>query len=549
MKIDENLYSAYLQEVNALESFRLGFSAMHPGVPLDREDPDIRRLIEAMALFSARSRMAGTRNIDANRHRLFRQFFPFLLSPLPSMAMMQSLPTRQLAEPVTLSHGSELTLAAEAGGTALFRTLYDLRVLPIAAAGLTPLLLPDGGHRFCLSYRAAFPRSEEIGDLNLFINHLDNYESSLRVLHTLKQHLRGVSVVYDQRPDETSVGTPCEPSFGEVRKQGLDFGHPLERERQFFHFPWQELFFNVRVAKAEKNWSQFTLCVDVDANWPRTLVLNQEVFRAFAVPIVNNLQAMAQPVVCDGTKERYPIRHPDIVAGFALHSVKGVYEASKTGMTPLKHCIFSGEGASYETDEATDEQGRKTQYLHVRHPDAFFEPTTIAIDALWLQPWFSEVLAQRIVLAPYNRTLTGVKWELPVLPVRHRENPFVNNLDGLLHFLTLTNKAVLDREDLLDIFRALGIYENPHFEPLCRLLVSVVVDRVPIPGIGSGGLLKHRYRLGFSTYDASRGPLMEVFLAHVEKILKAWISGVEIELQQESVGREFGGEPEGMKSS
>jgi len=544
MKLDEDLYKAFLEEVHALESFRLRFAAMHPGVPLDREDPDIRRLIEAMALFSARSRLAGVRNIDTNRHRIFRQFFPFFLSPLPSLSIMQIIPTRQLAEPVNLPCESKIALSAESGETALFRTLNDLRVLPIFPAGFSTLLLPDKGYRFCLTYKAAFARSEEIGSLNLFINYLKNYESSLHVFYNIKKHLRNISVVYDQKADETTQGAACHATFGvDDGTDGYEFSHPLEKERLFFHFPWQELFVNVQVAKSEKNWSQFTLCLDFDATWPRNLILNQDVFCLFAVPIINHLQAMAQPVVCEGTKERYLLRHPDGEAGFSLHSIKGVYQATKAGMVPIKHCIFSKEGPTYEIDESKDEQGRQNHYLNINYPDAFFEPATIVTDAFWLQPWFSEALSQRLSVVPFNRNLTGTGWELSVLPVAHQDTPFLNDLDGLLHLLTLTNKATLTRDDLLDILRALGVYASPLFESFCTLLASVEVDQVPISGNGSSRQLKHRYWLGFEEYDASKEPSLEVFLTHVERILNDWISNAEIEVKRGSADREVNGVP------
>ncbi len=115
MKIDEGLYKTFLEEMNALETFRIAYASLHPGVPLDREDPDVRRLIEAMALFSARTRLAGTRNITATGRRIFQQYFPFLLAPLPSMSILQAQPTRQLVETVFYPKGSEIAVSPESG--------------------------------------------------------------------------------------------------------------------------------------------------------------------------------------------------------------------------------------------------------------------------------------------------------------------------------------------------------------------------------------------------------------------------------------------------
>jgi len=50
MKTDDNLYKLFLEHMHDLENFRMSYAALHPATPLDREDPDVRRLTEAMTL-------------------------------------------------------------------------------------------------------------------------------------------------------------------------------------------------------------------------------------------------------------------------------------------------------------------------------------------------------------------------------------------------------------------------------------------------------------------------------------------------------------------
>ena len=47
MQLDDTLYKAFLEELQDLEKFRMSYAALHPAAPLDREDQDVRRLIEA----------------------------------------------------------------------------------------------------------------------------------------------------------------------------------------------------------------------------------------------------------------------------------------------------------------------------------------------------------------------------------------------------------------------------------------------------------------------------------------------------------------------
>ena len=539
MKIDEGLYKTFLEEMNALENFRIAYASLHPGVPLDREDPDVKRLLEALALFSARTRLAGIRNISATNRRIFQQYFPYLLTPLPAAGILQALPTRQLAEPVLFPKGSEITLAPESGGPAIFQTLGDLRILPITLAKFSMLLMPDNCFRLALHLKASFPRNEEIGQISFFINHLNNYEASQRVLFNLKHHLRKASVLFDEKVTETSPGLACDVSFG-MAQDDDDHGHPLQKERLFFHFPWQELFLNIQVPETAGTWSDLTVCLDLSSGWPRNLVLNQDVFQLFAIPIVNRRQAMSQPIVCDGTQESYAIRHPDMESGFDLHSVRGVYEVTKEGMTFVKPGILSGSAPSYETEELTDSQGRKHHYLKLHFPTAFEKPRTIVTDALWFQPRFTDRISQKLTVSPYSRSTVGLKWNLLVNPVPHAENLFQDSIEGFLHFLTMTNRETLNRDDLLDVLQVMGVMRQRQFQTLCELLFDVRIEKFPLQDTHFSGQLKHRYTLCFRAYDPSREPLMEIFLAHVEAILNVWISDVKIEVQKEIPGSAAG---------
>jgi len=397
------------------------------------------------------------------------------------------------------------------------------------------MLLLDRGFRIALRFSASFPRSEEIDRLSFCINHLNNYESSQMVLFNLKRHLKRASVVFDEKATEKSSGIPCDVSFG-MPLDGDDHAHPLHKERVFFHFPWQEVFLNVKVPRASRSWSDFTILLDLDSGWPRKLVLNQDVFQLFAIPIVNLRQGMAQPILCDGTQERYTIHHPDMDYGFEVHSVQGVYEVGKEGMTFVKPGILSGSAPSYETEEQTDGRGRKQHYLYLHFPQAFEKSRTIATEALWFQPWFTKKISERLTVNPYSRRTVGLKWDLLVKPIPHAENLFQDSVEGFLHFLTLTNRETLGRDDLLDILQVMGVMRQKQFQALSELLVDVRIEKSPMRDTQFSGLLKHRYILYFREYDPSREPLMEIFLTQVENILNAWISGAKIEVLKEIAG-------------
>src|SRR3569832_2795528 len=94
----EILEKAFLAELEALEKFRISYTGIYPNTPLTREDPDIRRLIEALAMFTARTRVSAERNIDQSMLRIFRQHFSFLLDPVPALVMLSATPTARYVD-------------------------------------------------------------------------------------------------------------------------------------------------------------------------------------------------------------------------------------------------------------------------------------------------------------------------------------------------------------------------------------------------------------------------------------------------------------------
>lgn len=533
--MDDSLYKVFLEHMNDLENFRMSYAAMHPTTPLDRDDPDVRRLTEALAYFAARTHVAGFRNIIDFRRRIFQQFFPYLLTPLPAMGIIRPKLTGQFGEPVLLPKNSEIAVSSETKGTALFRTMHDAYILPISLTGLKMRLLPNKGFRVLLSLRAAYPRNDDIGRLYFHINHLNDYLASLRILHALKKHLRRASVVFNEDVTEETRGTVCEVSYGAPLDTEDDhLPHPLQKERSFFHFPQQDLYFAVHLPSPPRNWSRFTICLDLDSGWPRAMMLNEDVFQLFAVPIVNLNRAMAQPVICDGTQERYTIRHGEPEYRFDLHSVLGVYKIEDSGMVPVRAGILSGGSGSYEIEESTDGMGIKRHRINLHFPEAFQEPKTIAMDAFWLQPWFSEALRERLQVATFSRHIVGLDWELLGDIIPHAENTFHEELEGFLHLLTLKNKSALNMDDVVGMLQTLGSVHQGNFKQAYDLLTDIRVEEAPLSKNGLPGMVKLVYHLRFKEFDAGLIPLVETFVAHVERILDTWISEATVEGRMEA---------------
>src|SRR6185436_1697793 len=109
--IDSALFDDYQRELESLETFRERYRHLYPLAGLDRDDPDVQRLLEGLAFFTARTRRAADRALAGYERRALEQVFPHLVTPLPSMAMLTVDATERMVETRTLPAGTEVAVS------------------------------------------------------------------------------------------------------------------------------------------------------------------------------------------------------------------------------------------------------------------------------------------------------------------------------------------------------------------------------------------------------------------------------------------------------
>ncbi len=539
------LEKAFLAELEALEKFRISYTGIYPNTPLTREDPDIRRLVEALAMFTARTRIAAERNIDQSMLRIFRQHFSYLLDPVPAMMMLSATPTARYVDATELPEGTEVYLIER--GTKLtearafrVRTRARLRILPIQLEALEVLRTRARTYRIQLRFTAAFRRNDELSELNLYVNHLDDLASSISVLHAIKTHLRSASVVFeDSRITEETKGQPCEVYYGppEGPRADLDRSeHPLARVRSFMHCPWQELYLNVKGIRPPRNWQNFTVILDMKDTWPPELRLTPDSFYLHVVPAVNQRQDMAKPIETNGTKERYSLRHPDEGSHFVLQRLLGVYLMSKEGLEPLQPGVLGAKQDSWElVTEGRDEDRRA--WLALNLPDAFEEPARVAVDAVWHQPSLHGLRADELVVKLADRFVDGVEWAPCGSLSAPSDSELTEDRDGLLRLLSIKNQRFLDTEGLVYLAAALGATQQPQFDRIISALSSVTMTPRPFAKKSHG--FKYVYELSFDELDESVLPRLDLLCRRLLDALAAWTIDevVELTAQVKNLGR------------
>ncbi len=534
----ERLYQDFLSEMDALERFRKKFQERHPAAPLEREDPDVRRLIEAMAFFSVQTRQATLHSIRSTWWRLFAGFFNFMVEPVPSAALVQATPTEKMVEPLVLPRGTELRLTPPGEAPGFFRTRSEVRVLPIFLEGTQVVPLERGGHRLILRFESRFARKDEVGLLSLHVRHLEEFRSSLAVFHALRRHLRQVGVVYDEAADERSSGELCEVSFGRsssFAEDSTDFAHPFRRVRSLFHFPEQQLFIHLQVPPSRKPWSRFSLCFDLDQEWKTGRSLHPEFLLPFVVPLDNLKSESAQPITVNGTRSQYPILNMSAGRHLRLHSVTHVHEVTARGRSLLRPSFLPGEGPSYEVEEAICGDLGPHHSLLIRMPEAFTAPRRIVVEGLWHQPQFASRALGRIDISIPGRHVEGLHWRMVGTVVPSQESPLQDDLGALTRLLAWRSRPTLTRDELLALLMYMG---TPAQSPLGRVIPWVrelTVSTLPDSALRGSGL-QHVYEMLLEPFEPGFEPLVMCFLQQVHEVLECWNSDASVELRATVAG-------------
>ena len=524
MKSDDAQYEEYLEELHELANFRLDYALDYPASKLDREDPDVKRIVEALAFFGARTHLAALRSLESTHRRLYQQFFSYLLTPLAAMAMVKATPTGHLTEVLLLPEGSELELLPEKGGQVMACTTRPLRILPMELASIAQE--PHStGTKLLLNFQANYPLNEQPETLDLYINYLNDFPLSMKMFHFLRQSLKTVSVQFGKY-DSDQTGEACQFSMETpvANIETDDWYHPLEVKRYYFHFPRQELYLKLELPTAPRNWTHFTVVLDCNKPLPRPLRLHQGLFQLFTVPLINNQHTMAQPIICDATQERYVIRHPQPELGFRLQKVLGVYEVTKQGSIPLRPGILAGGNGSYEIDQGLAQEGGGYLYWLAPHfPAAFEQARTLLVDALWQQPWYDQYLKKNHQLQLFHRQVPGIQWELVDVPTPHAENSKMNSNTRYIHLLTLMHKASFSLQNLKDLLLALGSVASSQFQSLYNTLIGLRMEEEPLAG-AEKRITRQIYYLQFKPQPDESTDLMESFVQHIGQILDLWIT-------------------------
>lgn len=531
----DRLSTLFLTELAQLDAFaaeREGEFALDAG----RDDPDVRRLIEAMAFFSARTRAGAIGAVETAVRRLAGGTLDELLVSSPAAVMVQAVPGEHLIEPLRLPAGLPLQATTKDNRVGVFTTERALTLLP---AETRAAVVTRGPRRveIVIEVVALRPLSKAT-TLSFYVRRLDDYRASLALYDALERHF------VRARSESDDVGElPCRVEFAPKPSRPLgpeddagDMG-PLASIRSFFQLPEQELFVHVSVPAAPGGWERLSIHLELDEAFPEELTVNAETFQLGVVPCVNRWPDFARPIECDGTRTSHALRSAEaMLDAVELHDVRGVYRSGEQGLRPIPPLSLTREGDSYEFQPGGP-SGEDRVNLDI--VDAFENPCRVQVDAWWSQPRLWSAPAGRIALVPRTRRLPGVTFRtLGALHPAH-ESPLARDPSRCLEVLSLKVRPVLSRRDLIGMLEILGAADDLGYRGLPSAIDELESSQASDPERRSSGI-RRIYRITLRCRSADEEPFLRRVAREAAKLLDAWTEDavdVEVVTRRQTPGR------------
>lgn len=529
----KSLFPLYLEELQALSDFVSSYhvtnnqSGLNSGI--NSEDPDVLRLLESLAFFSARTHDAAMRNIIDNRRRLLYELFPFFLSELPDIGILKATVTGGLTQPEVLDKELRFELTTSDERSYHFQTNHRLYIAPIRISEVRGLPSNRGGTRLYIDIKALHPLQRFPDELQLYLDYTGDLFGSFRLRGYLQDNILSAKLLlnpprdYIEDDEREWIDLPL-PSFG-LRPYTLeddDHLHPIENERLFFREPRVELFWRFDTREVHLPCHRMRLLIQLDASPPKGMSLNKDVFHLFCVPAVNMKRDYAAPIVVDGMESAYPLMSGAAGKGFVLFKTLGVYQLLPHGMAPLIPGVISDVDGSYEVDMGDVLATVRKPMLYVKFPSAFADPRTVVVDGLWLQPDYQANRELGCSIRPFSRVMDGVEWEwMSIPPARYR--PAFSREDqggdaGGMHIdiLAITHKRYLNFADFKVVMQAIGPLDHGPFSNFYHAFITVRHELRSIQGeqVTAG------YIVYYMTFDWGKvdrhSMLFRVFIEHIE---------------------------------
>ncbi|PSW16137.1 type VI secretion system baseplate subunit TssF [Photobacterium rosenbergii] len=400
--MSDQLLSYYERELayirQSLEGFGQQFPEHASSMRLNQsgqEDPNISRLIDAVALLTAKTEKRIDEQFPEVLQDLFNVLYPGYLQTVPSYAPFKlELSGEAGAEPLSLAKGSELSVQINQS-ECLFTLVDELVVAPYDIAQIEASSAP-----FNFPTPKAIRRADAVIQLTLksddpsilfsqmALGHFDFYvrgfeNSSRGLIDLLLLNTEAVSLL-----DET--GCQLEIDVGRLRSRVADpdfnwlpqYGNHLagfDQLRDYFAFPDKAAYLRIDdLGKELMQFSTNTLTLNFFVQQLPTEFLRlftSQVFALNTVPAINLYQQHGEPIRYDFTKLAMPVvADVDNDSDLTVVSIDTVNEVLPTGDAPLMPVYDGGywlaqQRPKWQARQKWDEKGRRQTEISISDAD------------------------------------------------------------------------------------------------------------------------------------------------------------------------------------
>lgn len=481
------LYSAFLE---SLDDFgRFGLTGRGAGASIRPQDPDLMRLVEAIAWFSARTRSAAQGAFYDAVTRMAGGALDGLMVPLPACALVRGSTDDRLVDPVTLPAGTRFQVdltddetapahSGSEGGRVVTRRCLMTSLEPVTLwpIDIAHAMFRDSGgrRRIDLELEARVPQ-RGARSLPFHVHRIGSYEASVDLHTALRTHTTAIEAVTD-----SGEVMPCTWAFDTSDRPGPDDRRdPIVRTRSFFHFPEQALAMTVNVPAPSRAWQRLTLRLVLGRGWSARTAVVDETFQLYMVPLVNAWADFARPIAYDATRDTVSPVSTSALSGVRATAVRGVYRASKNMQPLLPFCV----GLRDEGFEVIHPADQASPRVRVRIPTAFEAPEKLMIDTVWSQPdqWLG--VPSTVAVQLEGRAVQGADFHLAGhvhLPVA---GPLAGDPELTLDLLAVRAQRSLDVRSLRGLMRTMGADGSSPFAELPDRIGRVELLHRPRGGV------------------------------------------------------------------
>ena len=493
-------YQIYLEQMQALEQFREEYQTVYSTAALERDDPELARLTEAIAYFSAYTQEVGQQQIKQLHKHLVEQIHPYVCSPLPAKTILQLVPEK-LNEIVHITKGSTFQLEAEEGKTALFKSCALVRLLPIQLCSIdTEDVFPDRIN-LKLNFEAFVEMNQAPGELPIYLNVLNDFSQTLNWYNAIMLSAHSVTVSFDN--DKHRQTESCELTFSEP---DMPLGmHPIEQYRNLLHFPYLQFFLHFNITKSPESWRSFSLHLNIEKPFVGGKLF-KSFFRLFCTPLINLREESGKDIWADGKVSKYYIYPPELEEDLELHSLKGLFQRGGNQKQPLIPSVIQGGQNTYAFTNSEPEGPS----IDLNIPDAFETPRAISVEGYWHQPDFSASLWQKIKVSPFEIDIPGVEWLINKERTGCLPSLFEPGRLSLLEMLSIHSGYEISSTYLTHLFYLFSSQWAKEFRFICS----------GFTGFYDTGT-HNKYDFGLRFLEEDNEPVL-LFITYFQQIVNVW---------------------------